>query len=401
MPNIDTTKKGGTREDLLRRATGAAPAPPAFDHRRPAKEGAVLSGPPTKGSALTEQEMAAMQAAGLDPTQPVPRNLADVLAAARAELDKEAAELPSRMTDPRKAEPMPIVPIASLPTAEQEKIKKAVQQAYADEQEGDRKAAQARVDAVRNVPSLKLSPSAQQLIDREFGNTQPPAVVPAAAAAAPASPASTPAPGPTPESPSGAIGSPPLPETCPHCLWHLSLPCPTEPSEADQMAHMLDATGRSLFQKTYPAFGGNLHMTFRNLTPRENAQIFLQASADMKAGKGETTLDHVNMLSNYRLCLSLRRIESDDPRGVSYESPEGLSPGTNKYAQSHWITDPPKPDDPTVLPHIEAYLLDQVLTTETMMRVALLKCHEFNRLVAKMEALADHPDFPVATASRT
>jgi hypothetical protein len=179
------------------------------------------------------------------------------------------------------------------------------------------------------------------------------------------------------------------PARCPHCEWPLEAPDPTEPEKADIAAFLQAQLGMIPYVHETSLYDGLMVVTFRTLTIGEIDAVYSQASAESKKGMYATSNDFFERVNRLRLCLQLRAVRS--ARGNA-DLPDGLSAQTNPHAAVHWKGDEP-PAGETILPQIEAYVTGHVLTNESAFRVAHQACMRFNRLVAKMEALADSPGF--------
>ena len=77
--------------------------------------------------------------------------------------------------------------------------------------------------------------------------------------------------------------------------------------------------------------------------------------------------------------------------------PDGLSEDTHEGASSYWdsflkkeaLFDEEKP----LIEQVEKYVIERVMKTEQLQRTITHECSKFNRLVARLEACVDSPDF--------
>lgn len=187
------------------------------------------------------------------------------------------------------------------------------------------------------------------------------------------------------------------PANCPHCDWPLHMPGTAEPEHSDKMSFLHAMLGAKCWQKDYELFGGNVHVIFRTLSARELDAIYEQAYQDRDRGEYQTDLDFWERVNRYRLFLQLQRMSADGPKGYMHDMADGLSKDTNPEATGFWWNkekdDPELNGDKTPLKLVQEYIVENVLKTEALFRVVNTSCNQFNRLVAKMEAMAANSDF--------
>jgi hypothetical protein len=330
---------------------------------------------------LTPGERKALQALGWTENVPVPSDMADLVNGLRSEATSE--QLP---VDPAKPPPAwnPI-PVSELTPAKQAEIQQLMRTMTATELETK----EARRAMGPPVPGLNQAQAvAQQAADIEIvdDRASTPAK-PAPASAAPV-PAAAEAPATTPPSETGADAKPAV---CPHCHHSMSLVSVIEPTRGDKIAFLHSMIGEKAYAKEYPLFGGRMVVGLRNLTLRELDVLFRQASLDEREGKFKLESEYWETVNRYRLCIQLQSFRAPGPGGFIRDFPDGLSKETNPAATAFWEVDVPA--DGTAFPAIQEYLFDKVFTNEAVFRVVYATCQEFNRLVARMEAMADSPDF--------
>lgn len=181
---------------------------------------------------------------------------------------------------------------------------------------------------------------------------------------------------------------------CPHCNWDLTVVDTPVPDAEDRVAYAEAVAGGTVFSKSYELFGGRVKLWFRELTTPEIDAIFRQVFAEREAKKHATDMDLWERINRLRLCLQLARMTTD--KGHDHEMPDGFTPRTNPTATAYWEL-PADVTDPLVM--VENWLMENVLTNASVYRLAARKAAEFNRLVARLEALNDDENFWKASAS--
>lgn len=256
--------------------------------------------------------------------------------------------------DPR---PLPEpVPLESLSGEQQQAVRQAIQEVMAAHQA-----------AAESPPPPRPAPA-----------EPPPPPPPSRPAADEPSPSST------------GVTAPPLPQLCPHCGWDLSLPHDIEVTDADKVLFVESLLAERPFQKEYELLGGRMTVTFRALTGAELDTIFAQCFHERATGELKSEFDFYERVNRYRAFLQLVSLRSDR---FLHEFPEGFTKETNPHAATHYEL--PESLDPreTGLRLVADYVVTTALKTETLMRVVLAKCRQFNRLLAHLEAMADNADF--------
>lgn len=377
-------------------------------------------------SGLTEIERQTLEAAGWTPDMPLPASDEGLKQLQQAVADQTSVEVPLPV-DPRTP-PLKVttVPIEKLPAADQKRLQGALagtlQAINAQEQEKKaqekRQADMAtREMAVKGItPAVGAAEAAVNAFREKMAkvtNTpveDVPEVVPVNPAAVDAMKAQThfaeraaqpapeppPAPEPTPHRHS-ELGVAGVTLThCPHCSWDLATPDIPEPPHGDKIAFLHCMIGDKPYSKEVPLFGGNITVVFRTLTTREIDQVYKQAFKDRQDGKLPNELDYYERLNRYRLMLQLQAFRSEGAGGFNKDLPDGYSKSTNVHATGYWVTAEQEAEltpGETALPQIEEWMVDEVLKTENVFRTVNNACSQFNRLVAKMEAMADNSDF--------
>jgi len=184
---------------------------------------------------------------------------------------------------------------------------------------------------------------------------------------------------------------------CPHCEWDLSLPDVPAPSHTEKLAFLQCILGMKPFSQETKLFSGTVSVVFRTLTTREVDTVTAQCFADQAAGKCQSELDYYERFNRYRLFLQIQTFKSNkEAGGMFHELPDGYSPTTNPNATGFWVTAENEGElspGQTGLPDIEGWMIENVLKTENIFRVVNRACNSFNRLVGRIESLADNKDF--------
>jgi len=188
-------------------------------------------------------------------------------------------------------------------------------------------------------------------------------------------------------------------QECPHCGWDLSAPAIPEPSYGEKQAFLQSILGQKPFLKDYVLLGGAVRARFRTLTTPEIDTVFKQVLWERQQGMIATVEDYWEKINRYRLYLQLSRLEGKQPEGFLHDLPDGYTREANPGAVSFWKFE--CPPEQTGLPLIENWLIANVLRTESLQRVINNQCSQFNRLVARLEALVDNSDFWSKTAEQS
>ena len=188
---------------------------------------------------------------------------------------------------------------------------------------------------------------------------------------------------------------------CPHCRLRLDMPTLDEPTLEQKLLFLQCILGQKQFTQDIPAFNNAVVFTFRTLTPKELDVAFMQVSYDVMKNKIYNNYgDIFEQLNRYRLFLQLHKIKNNIGINKDFiELPDGLSKQTNKLASEYWKVNKPLDPNETELVQIEEYMINNVLKTEFMFRIAMNACNLFNRLVAKLENTMYSENFWKLTAS--
>ncbi len=387
--------------DLLARVTGKKPqaAPPlptpppagglaqGFKGKLPLPKNVPVFTP--NPDTLTDEERLTLTAIGWQPGEQVTGNVADLIAEVKAanasEKDEEfarlAASAPTRVT----VEP---VDVNTLDPEQAATVRRRMQEtiAAADTAAQEKATAESMIgmpDSVREAVLTARRPAGIEVEDDRPAATAKAAPPPAAAPSTPAAPTDT-----------GLTAS--HPGNCPHCGWDLAEADDTPTTDGDKITFLHSILGEKSFTKDYPLFGGNVTVTFRSLTGREIDKIYAQVFHEQRKGEVQTGMDFHERINRYRLYLQLVGMKSNT---FHHEFPDGFTKETNDTAVETYTLPADLTEGETGLRLVEAHVTRTALKTEIMVRTVTNECRRFNRLVAKLEAVADHPDFWSATGA--
>jgi hypothetical protein len=379
-------------------------APPLSTMPKPAKTSSNYTGTPPmpsgqivgciNPSTLLPAERENLEQWGWTPDIPIPENMASIMQQVKAQRSVEAEEvvLPiDPRTPPLKVKTKKIEEVSA---EDQQRLRQAMllaieQQKAAREQE----AAREREEAAGSIPGLReMLDTAKTSAKKQATTVDTPVVVNAAPEATPKATTA-----PAPESPKSETGAVLRSGICPHCWWDQSIPDVAEPPYGDKMSFLHSLLGQKPWKKEMTLFGGNVFVCFRTLTTSELDTLYKQAYQDRSMGRIIEERDFWERLNRYRLFLQLCSMRSNGgPEGFQHDLPDGLSKETNPDAEGVWY----RPDDnvqlepgETMLPQIESFIVAKVLKSDSVFRAVHAACNEFNRVVAKMEAMADNQDF--------
>lgn len=178
---------------------------------------------------------------------------------------------------------------------------------------------------------------------------------------------------------------PKLVGNCPRCNWDLQKSTVPEPTAVDILNYQAGMLGDQTFQKEYKFFGGRLQVIYRALTIQQSEQCLVQANRDMRQQPGGTFADFWRYLLDYRLCLALVSIVSDSiPADVATCVDMALERGLAVKTE----------EVPTSLPEIRQGLQAMVpLRQESIWRLLSQTSQDFNALVEKLEVKASDEGF--------
>jgi len=159
------------------------------------------------------------------------------------------------------------------------------------------------------------------------------------------------------------------PVPCPHCGWARGKEDKLTPSDLDVTNFVEAVLGGKPFRKAYTLYGGRLKMSFRTLTTQEIDAIYEQLRKDMVAG----IIDNIYAERERRA------------RYFAISMLEQLVLGTNVYSMAPLAKMP--------LDKQLDMVMSKVLTTEMLVRHVTITAGEFRALADKLEVNATNPDF--------
>jgi hypothetical protein len=398
-----------SREELLSRATGTAtPRGTVPPGRKPAAYPLPV-GKLSRKPSLTDLERQTVEAVGWPADQPLPDGAAAVIQEAvtdaLASADEAHLPLPVDPSTP-KIKVAPPVALSQLPPERRKKIlADLAEMALTEKQQkesAEKEARRSLLAQAGRVPGLgEAMTAARQVagegptLEVEDDSGLPPQPPPPARPRQPeaddadaerAFREDEPARGPS------ETGADPRPAFCPHCDHDLSVESVPEPEYGEKMTFLHSVLGQRCYTRDYPLFGGQVTATLRTITVRELDACFKQAFFDVHKRPEATQLDFYEAVNRYRFMLQLQRLRGPD---FDHDLPDGLSPEDNPGAVATYaVPEGWAPEEGgTALPLVEKHVVENVLKTETLFRVCNTACRQFNRAVAKMEALVDKSDF--------
>lgn len=183
----------------------------------------------------------------------------------------------------------------------------------------------------------------------------------------------------------------PTQTNCPHCGFDLSQDDIPEPGYLEKQAFLQAVLGERPFSQEYDLLGGEVKVTFRTLTTKEVDAIYTHVTWEKETGRVLSALDYFERINRHRMYLQL--VQLDAGSNFRHELPDGLSKETNPHASAFYDLPEPAHMYDRGLGYVEDFMVTEVLRTEMLLRAVHNKCNEFNRLVARLEALIDNSDF--------
>lgn len=375
-----------TQEELMARATGQKKPAPGLPTPPPAA--GVRGKPPIpKGvpvftpdpNSLTEVERQALNDIKWKPGEQVTGNIADILAAVKGDADAEKAAELDRLaaSAPTQAKYAP-VDASSLSPDKQAEVHRRMQEtmaAVANEQKfkEEQRAGIGMPESVRDALKVADAPHGIEVEDDRPQRRQ--------RAAEPAEPTDT-----------GVTTA--HPGNCPHCGWDQTVTDDIEVADGDKTVFLQSVLGEKAFTKEYDLFGGKVNVTFRTLTGKEIDKVYAQVFHEKRLGEIMTDMDFYERVNRYRLFLQIQSLRSNS---FHHDFPEGFTRETNDTAATFYELPDDRPEGETGLREVERYVVKTALKTELISNMVVNQCRLFNRLAAKLQAMADNPDFWQAT----
>jgi len=335
-----------------------------------------------KESDYTPEELATLQTIpGWEVGQPVPDNLAEVLASISHEAAGEARD-PDKIPLPQPGDTPPLkvpepVDISQLPADRQRAIQEGLARAHQAREEEARgpagvEGAGPGINEAIAGHAVKDMLVEDDLASPTYSGTEVPKTTPFVDAGV----------APPPDLPEGSRtgAQTQLVTECPHCGWDLKEPDPVEPTKDDKDRYLMATAGGIPFQRPYILFGGRMTVVIRELLPSECDQIYKEVWNQRKQGLIQTPQEFFESLTRYRVCLQLVTTNTLE---INNKFPENLE------AWKGSIVSPAV----TTLPQVLEKVYESALRTESLVRVITKLVAHFNRLTAKMEENWYRSDF--------
>lgn len=340
-------------------------------------------------SSLTPLERKTFEAAGWTEDVPIPANAAQLLAESQTRYREEEVMLPVGPGTPAvEFDPQPM---ANLTPERQQEFRQKMAHA------AQMMKAQATTTPVAPQSSIPGLAEAQAMADRvqmqnQVDDTIEITDVPEAEPPEPPVQRTQTSQSPS-SKPASDTGADIRSDVCPHCLVDRRDAQVAEPPYADKLAFLQAMCGQRPWTKSYELYGGNAILTLRTLTIREVNELYRQTYEDQRSGKFENEVDFYEQLNRYRLFLQIIAFRWMGADGFNHDLADALTPDTNEFGTGFWDRKPLNEQEDPILPRIEKFMIDEVFKTEQLLRAVNLVCGGFNRLAAKMEAVAQDSDF--------
>ena len=311
---------------------------------------------------LTDVEKRQLKSVGWKEGDPIP-NLTALVAEERERILSEPEEIPSHIKGLKKKPE--VVSIDSLPPEGKERIKKILQKATQDLKK--------RVAPEDDIPDT-LDTSIPGLVEalevaKKATNTPDDGIIEPRIA----------------ESTNKTDVDAPIiapAARCSHCGWAVDKIDNASPTKEDKLQFVASVLAQKRFVKSYDLLGGALTVEFRTLTSDENDLIVKQLVADWNKSRISGPAHSVQQALNYQQALSLQAIKTT-AGPIKLET-------LNDYS-----ADPP--EDETIIPEVVEYITKTATPTESIRKIVSRTFVSFQELVAKMEVMAEAPDFWKAT----
>jgi hypothetical protein len=324
--------------------------PPAA---RPSFSGMPLpTGRPIQVAMLSDVERKALESLEWKEGDPVPANLADIIQQVKSTMDPATLPPPVPLDTPALSVPSEVT-LDELPEAQRAEIKQFLARAGEAKQAIDASAAAGHVP-VRS-PGAGLAEHSIEVVndlDQKKAASQ--------------------------DKQRTETGTTGLTIThCPQCHHDLSLSGVADPDEDTRMWYLQALIGQKPFEKTYQIMGGAITVVLRALDIDQIDHVYRTVGQQKLENPAMNESDFFEMIRRYKLAMQLKMIAFSDGNGAEF------------------------PDDK--LPNLKQ-LFDAVhakaIKNESLARILIETQTKFNRLIAKLEACAERPDFwPAASAT--
>jgi len=149
--------------------------------------------------------------------------------------------------------------------------------------------------------------------------------------------------------------------------------------DSDKLSFLQATLGNVPWQRLFSLMNGNLQVTLRQLRPSEVDACFEQSFYE-RDNLGLDQMSFLEQINRYRLVLQLVDVRSGDKLETFPHDLAGWGGGREN-------------NNPTILPQILSQVYEKVMGTESINRILSLAVGNFNRLVMKLEANIENPDF--------
>jgi hypothetical protein len=340
---------------------------------------------------LTEREKKDLESVGWQPGDPIPNNLAELLAElSNSATDVENLPPPADMKTPALEVPKE-VDIASLPQDKLQQVKQALEDAKNWDQqrkeqerltpaESDPSVAEAlrfsqqeggtQVEIKNDLPQQTPKPTADKIkTQKPYDQNQKTE--------------------PQPETPQTSAET----KACPNCGWDVHNDGVEEVSETDKGAFLAALLGGKPFTKIFELFGGGVQITVRELMPQEVDAIYMRASVELEdegpmSDPIERRIVFNEIVNRYRLILQIVDIRTSESIKTLPQSLEEWTP----EAQSD-------KERSSMLPEIAKQVHKEVIPTESLVRVVANCVVRFNKIANRLEVNASNENFYKAAGS--
>ena len=183
---------------------------------------------------------------------------------------------------------------------------------------------------------------------------------------------------------------------CVNCGWDQKNPVIAEPTEDDKVSFLVSCRlGDRPFFKTMPLLGDSLKITFRTLFVSEVDEILNHLYDLQVAGVIRNAAEHNSMLQQYRLALSLSRIETADGSARSFPSSLRAKYSDDKTNCWEHLVEEEKLNEKgdKLVTVVHGYVLDRVCKIESTYRLYMTELAKFNRFVSVLEMHASDVNF--------
>ncbi len=178
---------------------------------------------------------------------------------------------------------------------------------------------------------------------------------------------------------------------CPNCNWDMSIAGDPDPSHGERMNYLQSILGGKPFTKSYLLFDDQMEVVFRELSQHELDTAYRCATTSTGADDPKTVVGSLQLMElamRYRLSLQLRTLRTTENRYEEFP-----------HSLAEWSNDPNVAPEET-LKKVREHVYDKVIKTESLSRVLTHALMGFNHLVQKLEVSAHRENFWKTTNSQ-